>query len=239
MVTAADPAAKPPTDLPLADATPAALPAVFTTSVLIARIALVAMSCLLIAVLPYLFTTEEKEIVSYPAPKETPRQLPAAPPAPESKPGRLWGAIVPMESELWFFKATGPIEEMTKVEPELRTFLESVKFDKGEPKWKLPDGWEQSPGFDFIFANIRIPMDKDPIELSVSRLVRRDIPLEEDLLENVNRWRGQITKPPIAADDLSKSTETLTVSGAETTLVILDGMLKPRGTGRAPFMGKN
>jgi hypothetical protein len=238
VVTAAEPAAHA-SDSPIPAAEPSAAPAAFTVWVLIARIALVAVSCLLMVVLPYLFTAEETNIVSYAAPKETPRQLPAATPSPAGTPGRLWGAIVPMETELWFFKATGPIEEMTKVEPELRTFLESVRFDKGEPKWELPDGWEQSPGFDFIFANIRIPAGKEPIELSVSRLVRRDMPLEEDLLENVNRWRGQITKPPVSAEDLSKSTETLNVSGFETTLVSLEGMLKPRGMGRGPFMGKN
>jgi hypothetical protein len=152
------------------------------------------------------------------------------------KPGRLWGAILPLKSELWFFKVTGPIEEVSQRDSELRRFLESVEFKNGEPVWSLPEGWKQESGFDFIFAVIHIPTDADPLELSVSHLVRADGPLSDQILANVNRWRGQMSLPAVKPDELSSTTERLTVAGAETTLVSLDGLIKPKTPGRGPFM---
>jgi len=236
-VNTLDPPANSPSVAPLTTRQAQTAPVALTSAVIGVRIALVLGTCVLIAVLPYVYTGADTKIVSYTAPKETPRQMPA-PPSTEGKPGRLWGAIVPQKSELWFFKATGPIDVMTQYEPELRTFLESIQFDQGEPKWTLPAGWKQEPGFDFVFATIRIPAEKEPLELSVSRLVRRDSPpLDEQLLENINRWRGQATLPPITAAELATSTERLTVSEAEATLLSVAGILKPRSMGRGPFSG--
>lgn len=203
--------------------------------VLIARMALVVGACVGVGVLPYLFTGEETEIVSYTAPKEPVKKLAAEPP-PVGKPGRLWGAIVPLKTELWFFKVTGPIEDVKQQDADLRKFLESVRFDKGEPSWTLPEKWKQEPGAGFIHAIIRIPTDTEPLEFSVSRLVRGESPLEEQLLANVNRWRGQISLPPVTPEELANTTEKLTVAGAESTLVTLDGIVKPKMPGRGPFM---
>lgn len=203
--------------------------------VLIARVVLVIAACGLAAVLPKLFRQNDTEIVSYTAPKEPVRKPPVEP-AENGKPGRLWGAIVPQDSELWFFKATGPVDDMARHESEIRAFLQSVKFERGEPKWELPESWQQDPGFDFIFATIHIPAGKERLDLSVSRLPRGDGALDEQLLANINRWRGQISLPPVTLNELAATTERITVSGIEATLLSVEGTLKSRPMGRGPMM---
>ncbi len=213
---------------------PSPLSQSFLGSVFLARLALIAGACGLIGVLPYLFTAEDTKVVSYTAPKEAVRKPPVEP-VEKGKPGKLWGAIVPQASELWFFKATGPVAEMSQRESELKSFLQSIRFTAGEPKWTLPDGWQQRPGFDFIFATISIPTDQSPLELSVSRLPRGDGPLEDQLLANINRWRDQISLSTVKSDELAATTERLDVNGVEATLLSVEGTIKPRPM-RGPFV---
>ena len=41
----------------------------------------------------------------------------------------------------------------------------------------------------------------------------RDLPLAEQVVSNINRWRGQLSLPPIEEDDLDHQTEKLTLNG--------------------------
>jgi hypothetical protein len=214
---------------------PTSPPAPLTGSILAVRIALVAGVCVAIGVLPYLFTGETTQIISYTAPKEPARNAPPEP-LPMGKPGRLWGAIVPLKSDLWFFKITGPSADVARREADLRDFVQTVSFPNGEPKWTLPADWTERPGNEFRFVTIVLPAEKAPLELTVSRLGRGDNPLDEQLLANVNRWRGQVSLPPITLEELASSTERLEVAGVEATIVSLDGVLKPNSMGRGPFM---
>lgn len=209
------------------------LPIEFST-VRITQVLLVAGTCALIGVLPYLFTAEETEIVSYTAPKEAPRKLSAGSSTSPGEPGRLWGVIVPRESDVWYFKLTGPIEDVKQREPELRDFLQTVKFVDELPTWKLPPTWTERPGNDIRFATIMVPADKKPMELTVIKLPRNG-PLDKLLLDNVNRWRDQITLPALKSDELAAGTERATVAGVESTLVSLEGVLKPSSMARPPF----
>lgn len=202
--------------------------------ILAARLALVAAACGLIGVLPYLFTGETTEIVTYTAPQEEVRKMPAAEPAAAGEPGRLWGVIVPLEADVWFFKLTGPIAEVAQRDPELRKFLQTVEFSDGRPQWKLPANWTQKPGSELRFATIVVPAEKKLMEMTVIKLVRNG-PWDKQLLDNVNRWREQITLPPVAADDLGTTTEKMTVAGVDSTLVNLEGVVKPSSMGRPPF----
>lgn len=203
-------------------------------AVLVTQLLLVAGSCLLVGVLPYLFTAEETEIVTYTAPKETPRKPPEATAAVPGKPGRLWGVIVPRESEVWYFKLTGPIDDVKQREPELRDFIQKVEFTNELPAWKLPEGWTQRAGNDIRFATIVVPADPEPMELTVIKLPRNG-PLDKLLLDNVNRWRDQITLPSLKQDELAAQTERIPVAGIESTLVNLEGVLKPSSMTRPPF----
>lgn len=204
-------------------------------TVLATQLGLIVLACVVVVTLPYLFTKEETEIRAYSAPKEPPRKMSAEPPS-KGEPARLWGAIVPLQNELWFFKLTGPVEEVGQLEPQLREFLQTVRFDKGDPKWTTPEGWTMRPGNEFRFATLLIPSSQKPLELAVSKLPRGDDPLAEQLLANVNRWRGQVTQPPLNSDELESAAETIQIDGRSSILVSLVGIAAPSSMGRGPFM---
>lgn len=203
-------------------------------AVLAVQLVLVVGVCGMLAWLPYLFTREETAITQYPAPKETFAKVPAKLPS-VGEPARLWGAIVPLTSDVWFFKLTGPVEAVKALESDLSQFLQTVRFGKDEPTWTLPDGWQQKPGNEFRFATLIIPAGEKPLELAVSKLGRGG-PWDAQLLVNVNRWREQLTLPPLKPEELTEATETLDVDGVTATIVNAVGIKKPDTMGRGPFM---
>ena len=143
---------------------------------------------------------------------------------------QILGAMVQTGETSWFFKITG---DPAVVEPSREAFLKflnSVKFPASDapPTWTLPEGWQQLPGDGFRFATLRFQTGGQPVEIAVS-------PAGGDVLMNVNRWRGQVGKPPITASELSKETESFQVDGRECTLVSVTGTKSSDGMGGAPF----
>ncbi len=214
--------------------TPSPLPAGL---VLGARIVLLIAVCGGLMGLVYFRPPDDTRIVEYSAPKD-PVRRPREQPTTSGEPARLWGAIVPHAADLWFFKLTGPIADVAGLDAKLREFLASVKFDGDQPKWNAPDGWLQRPGNEFRFATLVIPSEPKPLELTVSKLSRGDGPLEDQLLANVNRWRGQVALPPLEADGLAKESERLSVAGEDALIVSYDGVAQPNAMGRPPFAGR-
>lgn len=212
---------------------PVARSATMSYAVLTTQIVLVGGVCGLLSWLPYLMTGEETEITQYPAPKEAFPQLPSRLPS-AGEPARLWGAIVPWKADVWFFKLTGPIDDVQALDGALRKFLISVDLRTGEPAWTLPDGWQQKPGNEFRFATLVVPAGEKPLELAVSKLGRNG-PWNDQLLVNVNRWYEQMSLPPLASDQLA-ALESVDVDGATATVVNVDGLKKPETRGRGPFM---
>lgn len=203
-------------------------------AVLATQLLLIVGSCLLVAFLPYLFSQEETEIVTYTAPKEAARNLPAAANEAPGKPGRLWGVIVPRETDVWYFKLIGPIKDVRENESKLGDFMQTIKFKEERPTWTLPEKWTQRPGNEIRFATILVPAEKEPLELTVIKLPRNG-PLDKLLLDNVNRWRDQISLSALTPEQLPNETKRITVDGVESTLVSLEGVLKPSSMGRPPF----
>ena len=185
----------------------------------------------------YLKPPEETRITAYSAPKD-PVRKPREQPSAQGEPARLWGAIIPHAADLWFFKLTGPIEDVGALESKLREFLTSVKFDGGQPTWTKPDDWLLKPGNEFRFATLVIPSGAKPLELTVSKLARGEGPLEDQLLANVNRWRGQVSLPPLEPEGLAKESERLSVAGEEAVIVNYTGVAQPNTMGRPPFAGR-
>jgi hypothetical protein len=66
-------------------------------------------------------------------------------------------------------------------------------------KWSVPTGWKELPGNGMRLATFELPQGSGKAEGSVVALAG-DAGGE---LANVNRWRGQLTLPPIAENDLS------------------------------------
>jgi len=154
---------------------------------------------------------ENGQIVQYQVPKETVSVAPdrgAAPfagQAADAAGQRMLAAILPAEQKTWFFKITGPNKQVAAEVNRFETFLKSVRIESGQPPklaWTLPDNWTEKPGTAFRYATIEIGTDGRPLEMSVSSLdTGSDV--DQYVLDNVNRWRGQMGLPPIDSTDPS------------------------------------
>lgn len=87
---------------------------------------------------------------------------------------------------------------------------------RGQPKWTVPEGWKEAPGNEFSMAAFAVTDGKMSIKTTVSRA-------GGDLLQNLNRWRGQLGLEPWSSDELKKSAKVLAVDGSDGTLVDLVG----------------
>lgn len=100
----------------------------------------------------------------------------------------------------WFFKLTGPESAVAAQSEAFQRLVASVSLSEEDATWTLPDGWTQQPASQMRYATLTIPAGDPPLEVSVSKL-----PLfaerTEYLLQNINRWRGQLGLPPLAGDD--------------------------------------
>lgn len=150
----------------------------------------------------------------------------------DSKPGRLLGALLPHGDETWTFKVLGDIEAVSRQAEAVRKFIESIKFDGGQPSWTLPASWRTSPTANpNRYATLLLDESTPPLELAIGKL-----PGEQSTADNVNRWRGQVQMPPLKADAADQSAETLTTPAGPARWVDLSGMYSP-GAGMAPFAG--
>jgi hypothetical protein len=142
------------------------------------------------------------------------------------------GLIIPAGDQAWFFKLTGDVKTVKPQHEAFLDFVQSIKFPPagGSPTWTLPDGWKQLPGSQFRYATIQLPAaaGEKPLEISVSSA-------GGDMLANVNRWRQQLSLPPIKADELSSTTKTLKIDGRDATLVSFVGKGTGQMSGGAPF----
>lgn len=87
------------------------------------------------------------------------------------------------------------------------------------------------------FATIRIKSSAGPVELSVTSLPKM---ADEDqlLLDNINRWRGQLKLPPLTLGRLSSESIQMKLdetSGLTATVVNMVGNLTGSGMSSAPF----
>jgi hypothetical protein len=162
----------------------------------------------------------------------------------------MLAAIVPHGDTAWFFKLAGPADAVSKHGATFESLIKSVEFPEsagGKPRWSVPEGWQQKPGSQMRFATIVLPSeaaDADaksasakPLEVSVTSLPWSSKSNAEELLANVNRWRGQMQLKPLTASDLPQETKLLELSGeAKATLVDLTGHMKAGGM-QPPFAG--
>lgn len=185
----------------------------------------------------------QESISQYEVPKVEAIQLPAPKGAgggtdSAGEPQRMLGAIIPHEGQFWFLKLTGPVDAVAGRAAEFRKVLESMTFDdSGKPQWTLPEGWSQQPATGLRFATLAINA-VPPLETSVTVLPVGEGDQNEGVLANLNRWRGQLSLPPMKADQLSSETETLTLPNNLTAVYVnLEGTTKPGGGMGGPFAG--
>jgi hypothetical protein len=157
-------------------------------------------------------------------------------------PDRMLGGILLQDDKCWFFKLTGPRDEVERQRNKFQEFLESVEMRAGHPTWTLPEGWQiddkanEAPAPVFKrFATILVPLKSKPAELTVTNLaVQGDE--RRFLVENINRWRGQMSQQNLSPSDWKSLSQVETKSGPA-YLVNISGRLK--GGGMAPpFAGR-
>ena len=179
----------------------------------------------------------EHYTVLKPPPVERPASAASeSPPTPAEVRDRMLAAIVPHESQGWFFKLTGPKDAVAAKESEFGAFLKSVKFDDtGKPSWTLPGGWQERPGSDIRYATLVLgEADGKLLELSVTVLPKSGDDASYSLV-NINRWRGQMKLPPIEREQLPNESTTVELDGTTATVVNLLGTATAGGMGRGPF----
>lgn len=189
----------------------------------------------------------QAEITQYQIPKAESIQLPLpegfdgvppgdAAPTSAGRPERMLGAIVPHKSQLWFFKLTGPVDPVSAQTDAFRELIASLAFNaKGEPEWSMPAGWNQKPGSGMRFSTLTIGVEA-PLEVTVIALPGDEGPLPPQLLANINRWRNQLTLPPIALTDLETDARQVTTKdGSVATVVDYTGVSSGGGMMNAPF----
>ena len=148
---------------------------------------------------------------------------------------RMLVAMIPEGNQAWFFKLAGPVDAVTQQADTFEKLIRSVSFQNGRAQWELPSGWEEQPGNTFREATLKIGDASPPLEVAVSKGPMRG-ESSEYLLDNVNRWRGQLQLAPIGSGQLAESVREVEVDGRKATLVDLSGKLNP-GSMMATFAG--
>ena len=144
------------------------------------------------------------------------------------QPARMIAAIVPQGESLWFFKLQGPPDAVQARGEEVREFLKSLKFSSDDkPEWTLPATWTETPGNANRHATL-VLSEQPRLELSVTVLAKGPGDSTKQLLDNINRWRGQLDLPHIAADDLPSRTETLKAGELTVTVINIVGKASQR-----------
>ncbi len=123
----------------------------------------------------------------------------------------ILAGILPLKTETWYFKFSGPVGVLRKSEGLFAEFLRSIRIadsqkvppapaSNGGKKIHVtpPDGWTPSEGSTMRAASFSIAgPDGTTADVSV-------VPIPGDagsVLDNVNRWRSQLQLVPLASPD--------------------------------------
>lgn len=177
------------------------------------------------------------QVVVERVPKDKTRTQAPTPPTAQAE--RMLGAMIVGDKKALFFKLTGPPENLDAYrEP----FLDLVKSaEVGDPStWTVPKAWKETPEGGMRLATITIP-DEPSLEFSVTSLPLTMENKDRYRLANVNRWRRQLSLPPIELGELRKDTgdaDTIfqlpLANGGEATVVDFLGTSQGGGM-MAPF----
>ena len=190
-------------------------------------------ACLAVALLAGCRPQEQIARYTVPKPELINPVSSSAPAASAAAPQAILGAIIPAGEQSWFFKLSGEPKSVEAVHDAFVEFVKSVKFAGGgsQPSWTLPEGWKEQPGSQFRFATIQLPdmsTGGKPLEIAVSSA-------GGSVLDNINRWRGQVGLQRIEQGELASTAEQFKVGDAEATLVHLVGTATGSGMGGGPF----
>jgi len=101
------------------------------------------------------------------------------------------------------------------------------------PHWELPSGWQEVPGTGMRFATLVVEAGDPPLEIRVTPLNQA----AGDLLENVNRWRGQIGLEPTTAMKVGSMVKSINAGGRPLDFINLTGPATSEGPAKQILAG--
>ena len=175
------------------------------------------------------------------------------PPEGAKFPLRVLVAILDREGTAWFFKMTGDDQLVSEQKPAFVDFLKSLQFvtaqaqpalppshppveglttqpsavaeNGSKPTWEVPAGWKEEPPAQMLVAKFSATDNAVRAEITVSSFPG-DV---GGLLANVNRWRGQVSLPPIDEASLEQAVTQVDVQVGKGSLVELNGTIAKTG----------
>ncbi len=141
----------------------------------------------------------------------------------------MLGAIVPRETQSWYFKMTGPMNLVAQQESAFRQLIESLRFagPDASPTWTLPDSWQENEGTGQRTATLSVEVEGRKLEVSIIQLGTGPSP--NSILDNINRWRRQMRLPPLEMDQLENETTALKLADGTAVFVNLVGNFESGG----------
>ncbi len=170
---------------------------------------------------------------------------------------RMLAAILPHGPSTWFFKMTGDDSLVEAQKTRFTQFLKSLRFTGAFPSpmmgagdsmpslsrpsgtqalsWKLPAGWKEMEASGMRKGSFLVS-GKQGMQADVSII---SLPGNAGgFLPNVNRWRGQISLPPLTEEEFSKFAAYFDVRGEQALLVdMLSQSVLEKKTSRTRVIG--
>ncbi len=136
---------------------------------------------------------------------------------PEKKQSDLTAEEQPKGAEVRQFEVAGMQVTLVDFLAAETPAAQALIASRGQPKWTVPEGWKETAGNEFSTAAFAVSDGKMSIKTTVSQLPG------SDLLQNLNRWRGQLGLELWSNAEIRKSAKVLSVDGSDGTLVDLVG----------------
>ena len=128
--------------------------------------------------------------------------------------------MFPADDPQWFFKYSGPSDEVAKYEADFDKLIASVKLG-ATLEFTAPEGWERRPGREGgmvkVFATVNTKDGKQEVSITQSA---------GGVEANLSRWVGQIGRRP-TPDDVSKFTKVIDAGNVKGRRVDLTGPNNP------------
>lgn len=164
---------------------------------------------------------------------------------PADAPQRMLGAIVPYDGATWFFKLMGPDAVVLREKPNFLAFLQTIKAPVDEAaspvasvppspaapagmtgapvsaadgpalKWSAPAHWQEKPATAMRKATYAVSGPHGSGEVAVTAFPGG----VGGELANLNRWRGQLSLPPLGETEAANAVTRLRVHGLVVTVV--------------------
>jgi hypothetical protein len=158
---------------------------------------------------------------------------------------RILVAVMTKDDTSWFVKMTGDDELVGQQKPFFVAFLQSLNIEaiaapaqapprftstnikagprnaaEEKPEWTVPPGWKEQPPSQMLLAKFVITgNDGATADVNISALGGDG----GGLLENINRWRRQLSLAPVPEAELQKLVSSLDVPGGKAILVDMNG----------------